>query len=84
MKTRLHEGGTERCELSTPSPRARYGIKVAEGGNDGTFDLTLLPKKARRLKLAYSRKSAGSDKLLRRYSTNERNVQRRLPARRAT
>ena len=37
MKTRLHEGGTERCELSTPSPRARYGIKVAEGGNGGTF-----------------------------------------------
>ena len=42
MKTRLDEGGTERCELSTPSPRARYGIKVAEGGNDGTFRATLI------------------------------------------
>ena len=42
MKTRLDEGGTERCELSTPSPRARYGIKVAEGGNHGTFTLIRL------------------------------------------
>ena len=42
MKTRLDEGGTERCELSTPSPRARYGIKLAREREETTELLILL------------------------------------------
>ena len=57
MKTRLDEGGTERCELETPR---RATASTCEEKTTGPF------AEHGHFWFAYFRKSAGSDKLVRR------------------